>query len=121
MLASKPTSGLLLRAMIDCESSRRKMVRGFGWSSSQPSAGSGTYSNASKRFFGLEAEPRPAIVGGVFMRTFTPSPGGAQVSSAQEEGLVAMPWLAESLGAQTPSEMRCIGRLSYESFPDSRR
>src|SRR5258706_379940 len=63
MLASKPTSGLSLRAMIDLEESGRNWVAGDEVSS----ASSATRSTFSKRFLGLPAEPRPRGADGVFI------------------------------------------------------
>ena len=57
MLASKPTSGLSLRAMIVRVGSRMKIVRGAF--SSGGASSSRTYSSDSKRFCGFHEAPRP--------------------------------------------------------------
>src|SRR5581483_2929489 len=64
MLASKPTSGLSLYAIIDFEASGRNCVAGEEVSSASGSATRSTFSN---RFFGLSAEPRPLKPDGFFI------------------------------------------------------
>src|SRR5688572_23875776 len=61
ILNSKPTSGLLFRAMIFFVVSRKTMVGGGGSSGSYASM-SGTYSIGSNRLAGFSAAPRPLIV-----------------------------------------------------------
>jgi hypothetical protein len=58
--ASKPTSGLWLRAMMVRVVSRKKCVRGAGSAGSRAS-GSGSKASGSNRFGGLSAVPRPRI------------------------------------------------------------
>src|SRR5260370_18687683 len=58
MLASKPTSGLSLVAMIERDESLKNCVAGAALSCS-PASGSGSYARRSNRLVGLSEAPRP--------------------------------------------------------------
>src|SRR5262245_19771520 len=77
MLASKPTSGLSLYAMMLLDVLLEGCVRGDDVSSS--SANSGIRSIVSKRFLGLLADPRPR------------TPRGAFIESIRQPGVVQPP------------------------------